>query len=206
MDNYQQTIISQYADSPSLTQIITNINTCIDPQANINAFYSNVWDVDTAIGYGLDVWGRIVGVSRVLQVASGTFFGFSNANDLSEVGWSQTGIWYSGAGATGNFALTDQAFRTLIYAKALYNIWDGSIPGINNILMTLFASSGDAWVVDSGGMKLIYSFSFQLSPIQQSIMGSGVIPIPSGVSFSIRELATAPTVASDFDADFDADF
>ena len=185
MENFEQTIISQYADSPSITQIITNFNTCIDPTANLDAFYNNIWNVATAQGIGLDIWGRIVGVSRVLQVASSVYFGFSNADDASEVGWSQHGIWYSGNGATGNFALTDDAFRTLIYAKALFNIWDGSIPGINNILMTLFSSSGTAWVIDEGDMTLVYNFNFQLSPVQQAIMSSGVIPRPAGVQTSI---------------------
>src|SRR5579871_5512746 len=67
--DYLQTIISQYANSPILTQLIANFDQYIDPTKNLDAFFDLIWNVDTAQGYGLDVWGRIVGVTRVLQVA-----------------------------------------------------------------------------------------------------------------------------------------
>ncbi len=40
----------------------------IDPTADLNAFYDLVWNVATAQGWGLDVWGRIVGVTRNLNI------------------------------------------------------------------------------------------------------------------------------------------
>ena len=40
MQDYQQTIISQYAQSPTLNQIITNLNNNIDPSAIIDDFYN----------------------------------------------------------------------------------------------------------------------------------------------------------------------
>lgn len=64
MQNVEQTIVSQYANSPTLVQLITNMNEYIDPSADIDNFYNVVWNVDTAIGFGLDIWGEIVGVSR----------------------------------------------------------------------------------------------------------------------------------------------
>jgi len=32
-----------------------------------------IWNIQTARGVGLDIWGRIVGVTRVLQVSSGIY-------------------------------------------------------------------------------------------------------------------------------------
>ena len=188
MFNYTATIQQQFANSPSLLRILSNLNAYVDPQAVLDSFYDQIWNVATAQGYGLDVWGRIVGVGRVLQVASGTYFGFSNSADASQVGWSQTGIWYSGGAATSNYALTDDAYRTLIYAKALANICDGSITAINAILMLLFSESGQAYVTDGQNMTMTYAFNFVLSPVQQSIVfGSGVLPKPTGVSTSITQ-------------------
>ena len=69
MQNYRDTIGSQYASSPSLTQLIQNFNADVAPDDKLNSFYANVWDVLTAVGYGLDCWGRIVGVGRVLTIA-----------------------------------------------------------------------------------------------------------------------------------------
>jgi len=77
--NYWQTIISQYANSPILTQLIANIDSYLDQTQNLDSFYDLIWNVDTAQGYGLDVWGRIVGVNRTLEVPVGNWWGFAEA-------------------------------------------------------------------------------------------------------------------------------
>src|SRR6266446_8680457 len=135
MRDFDKTIISQYSNSSILTQLITNLNTYIDPSADLEAFYTLIWNVDTAVGYGLDVWGRIVGINRVLQIASGSYFGWYEAQDRT--GFNQS-PFYNGQITTAAFSLTDEAFRRLIFAKAAANITDCSIPAINQILMNLF--------------------------------------------------------------------
>ena len=64
MTNVEQTVISQYGNSPTILKLIQNMNTYIDPSADIDSFYSFIFDVDTAQGFGLDICGRIVNVSR----------------------------------------------------------------------------------------------------------------------------------------------
>lgn len=183
--NVEDTIISQYANSPTLRQMIQNLSVYLDQGANIDAFYDLVWNVATAQGYGLDVWGRIVGVQRVLQVSSGIYFGFAEAADNTETPFN-VAPFYSGQTTTSNFALTDPAFQTLIFAKAAANICDGSIPAINNILMSLFGSQGNAYVTDLGAMRMTFTFDFTLSPVDFAIISqSGVLPKPSGVTLSI---------------------
>jgi Protein of unknown function (DUF2612) len=66
MKDVKQTIISQYGNSPTIRQLILDENICIDPRADIDGFFNFIWNVDTAQGFGLDIWGRIVGVSRQL--------------------------------------------------------------------------------------------------------------------------------------------
>ena len=189
MQDYQATIYSQFANSPVITTLIEGFNQVVEPYENIESWYDLVWNVATAQGYGLDVWGRIVGVTRVLTVASSGFFGFAEAQDASyDVETFNQGIFFSGANATSNFSLTDDAFRILIYAKALANITSGSITGINAILMILFSSYGNAWVVDSGEMSMTYSFDFTLSSVDASIVeNSGVLPRPSGVAINYAQ-------------------
>jgi hypothetical protein len=188
MENVLQTVISQYGNSPTILALIDGFNAAVDPSTNIDSFYNSVWNVETAVGFGLDIWGRIVGVQRVLQVASGVYFGFAEAADNSETPFNQA-PFYSGESATSNFALTDDAFRTLIYAKAYANISDGSIPSINNILMTLFGSQGNCFVTDPGGMTMSYTFDFTLSPVDFAIVSqSGVLPKPTGVTLSIVQV------------------
>ncbi|GAN63199.1 hypothetical protein AA0313_0906 [Acetobacter indonesiensis NRIC 0313] len=188
MQDVQKTILSQYACSPTINALIAAWNQAFDPSAWINDWYDKIWNLDTAQGYGLDVWGRIVGVERVLKLTADSVLGFHEAEDLTEEGFN-TAPWYSGTATTGNYRLSDDGFRQLIYAKALANITDCSVTSLNAILMTLFAGQGDAWVQDNGGMSLTYCFSFVPSAVQISlIQNAGVLPRPAGVhlTYSIK--------------------
>jgi hypothetical protein len=183
--DYWETVLSQYANSPILTGLISNFFHYIDQTANMDAFFDLVWNVNTAQGWGLDVWGRIVGVTRTLQVSDVSYFGFAQASPT--VGTFGQGIFYSGTPLTGNYQLTDSSFRQLIFAKALANISDGSIPGINQILLSLFPGRGNCYVTDGEDMTMTYTFDFPLSPVEIAIVvQSGVLPKPVGVAASIN--------------------
>lgn len=185
--DYLRTIISQYANSPILTKLIENFDDYVDQTANMEDFFDFIWNVDTAVGYGLDVWGRIVGVSRVLQV-TGTevFLGFAQAIGGGNIDAFGQAPFYNGAALTSNFRLTDSAYRQLIFAKALANISDGSIPSINQILLNLFPNRGNCYVIDNLDMSLVYQFNFVLSPLELAIVSSsGVLPKPVGVSATV---------------------
>lgn len=176
----RQTVLAQYANSPVLLALLARLNSALDQAVNLNAFYRDIWDVRTARGYGLDVWGRIVGVNRVLRVATGGTVGWREATDA--VGWGQ-GTWAGRGALTSNFALSDDAFRRLVMAKAALNITDGSVPAINAALMTLFPDHGNCYVRDDGGMAMTYVFGATLSPLELAIVSqSGVLPKPVGVS------------------------
>lgn len=188
--DYWRTIISQYANSPILTQLITDFFGYIDQTANMDAFFDLVWNIDTAQGWGLDVWGRIIGITRVLSVPlPDMYLGFHEAGDANEVGFNQA-PWFAGQPVTSNFALSDSAYRVLLFAKALANISDGSIPAINQLLLNLFPNRGNCYVVDNGDMSLTYKFEFFLAPFELAIVGSsGVLPTPCGVAFDIETAA-----------------
>lgn len=183
-----QTVLSQYANSPILTSMIESFNTAMDQTENVENLYDMVWNVETAQGWGLDVWGRIVGVSRVLRFPGNvSYFGFEEAGS-SWTGFGQGGF-FSGGGTTTNFLLSDADFRLLILAKAATNICDGSIPAINKILLTLFPLRGACYVADGQNMTLTYTFQFPLNQVEQAIVGqSGVLPNPAGVVINIQQL------------------
>jgi len=183
---YLDTVISQYANSPIILQLIENFYDYVDQTANMDAFYNLIWNVDTAQGIGLDIWGRIVGVNRVLKVADIPFFGFTGP--VTDSGDSfNVDPFFSGTILTSNYALTDDAFRQLIYAKALTNISDGSTKSINQILINLFGDSGNAYVVDNNNMSLVYWFTFTPTPVQQAIIQqSGALPKPTGVAVTFH--------------------
>lgn len=183
--DWWSTIISQYANSPIMTTLIGDFFDCVDQTANMDAFFDLIWNVDTAQDYGLDVWGRIVGVVRTLNVVEdGKYLGFEESTSISADPFNQS-PFYSGAPTTSNFALSDASFRTLIFAKALANITDCSIPSLNQILLSLFPNRGNAFVTDDGGMAMTYTFNFALTPVEAAIVTqSGVLPKPTGVTVS----------------------
>jgi hypothetical protein len=194
MIDWGRTLLSQYYTSPTLTQLIANFNTNIDPTANLQSMFDLIWNVldlsvpVTSYTYGLDVWERIVGVGRVLNVATGVFFGFAEPGDITEAPFNQA-PFYSGQPATGNFALSNEAYRQLIIAKAAANICDGSIQAINFILMRLFSGRGNCYVRDNGNMSMTYVFEFVLQPFEVSIVSnSGVLPKPAGVFTNMTSL------------------
>lgn len=179
------TIISQYANSPTITDMIEAFNAAMDLTEDMDAFYDTIWNITSAVGYGLDVWGRIVGVSRILQLPSdAVYFGFQESG--SWVGFNQ-GPFFSGQAVGTSFALSDDAYRRLILAKAAANIWNGSMPQQNQILLDLFPGRGNCYVIDNQDMTMTYRFKFVLSPAELSIVSSGVLPRPSGVSVIIQQ-------------------
>lgn len=183
--NFWDTIISQYANSPIITTLIGNFDQYVDQTFNFDQFYDNIWNVATAQGIGLDIWGRIVGVTRILQIVNaGEYLGFEEALPGSDP-FNQA-PFFSGQPVTTNFALTDPAYRILIYAKALANISDGSIKSINAILRALFPARGNAFVVDGLDMTMAYKFAFALTPVELAIIEqSGALPKSTGVSASV---------------------
>ena len=196
MQDLESTIIAQYANSPTLLRLIHNMNAYVDPSANIDAFYNLMWDVDTAVGYGLDVWGRIVGVSRVLQVVDVAYFGFTGPPGVSGLPWNQ-GIFYHGQPLNSNVTLGDDQFRILILAKALKNICNSSIQATNQILINIFGPGGllpmegNSYCTDGQDMSMTYTFSSPLGPLGTSIVyNSGVVPRPAGVLLNIVEPST----------------
>ena len=156
MIDYEQTIISQFANSPTICGLIEGLNDAIDPQADFQNFYDFVWNVATAQGFGLDTWGKIVQVKRGLTLESGPYL------------------------------LDDAAYRLLIMAKAMANICATTPKSINTLINKLFPGRGKSYVLDKGNMSMRYVLHWQPTEIEMAIiMQSGVLPRPAGVGIDL---------------------
>lgn len=196
MINWDETLLSQYVDSPTLTGILNSFNDAVDPSADIANFYSNIWNVQTAVGNGLDIWGIIVGVSRNLEIPASPYLGFEEAYTAPTAAtgpqpFNQAPFW-QGTTATTTFSLADPQYRRLILVKAAANISNLSIKSINALLQAQFSTSdginpfGSAYVIDLGAMEFEYHLTFVPSAVQIAIINnSGVFPRPAGVSVSL---------------------
>lgn len=149
----EDALISQYANSPTIVQLIQYMDQYFDPRADIDNFYDFVWNVDTAEGFGLDIWGRIVNVERSVPLPSGA-----------------------------PYVLGDLDYRKLILAKAMANIAATTAPALNQLLTNYFSGRGKCYVLDPGSMEMTYVFEFSLKTVELAIlMYSGAFPSPAGV-------------------------
>jgi Protein of unknown function (DUF2612) len=197
MKDLMSTVLAQYANSPKLMAILDYMNQWVDPSTNLDDFYDTFWNILTAQGVGLDIWGRIVDVDRNLQIVElGNYFGFSE----SLAGGSSTpqpfgqAVFWNGPPASTTYALADDAYRKLILVKALANITDCTAPNLNKLLGFLFEGRGRCYVVDLGGMRIRYVFEFTLTPVELSIMvNSTAVPRPAGVLTQIMTVDPATT-------------
>lgn len=173
--------MKQYAASPIIQKLIEDrrgyFNTGWQDQT-----YNIVWNVDTAQGFGLDIWGRIVVIGRQLQIPNTEYFGFNTTTPPESWNPFDQESFYSGEGSTQAFTLADPAYRVLILAKALSNISATDSQSLNGVLQQLFPGRGRAWVNDLGGMSMRFVFEFSLEPWEMAVLTNGnVIPRPAGV-------------------------
>jgi Protein of unknown function (DUF2612) len=191
MNPVLQTFVSQYANSPRMLALINDWNADIDPSVDLDNFFNAEWNVSTASGWGLDVWGRIVGVNRNVRLpAGGPWFGFLGQTEAQPFG---QGVFYGPHSSPYTiYPLDDDSFRLLIMTKALANISSCSAQSLNALLTKLFSVSNPGsycYVVDNLDMTITVTFNFILSTLQLAILTqTGVMAFPSGVSVSITHL------------------
>jgi len=177
-------VISQYAASPRITSLLVKKAALLDPGKDFMLWYDSMFNPRSAEGVGLDNWGRIVGIGRMLRVLNTEFFGFSyqGLNPLD-----QAPFW-NDADAEGQFPLSDEAYRFLIFYKAMANIGRGDMASLNAMLQLLFEEAhgpGACFVLETGPMEIKAVFLFELTAYEQSLLSSyGLLDRPAGVGFS----------------------
>lgn len=98
---------SQYSHSERYRQLGLLFNAEIDASPQLDAFFNNVLNPDTALGVWLDWWGKRVGVNRNLVV---------DGQDTR---------------------LDDEFFRFLIFYRAVVNVSNSTAETINSLLTRL---------------------------------------------------------------------
>ena len=177
-------VISQYAASPRITSLLVRQAALLDPGKDLMLWYDSMFNPRSAEGAGLDNWGRIVGIGRMLRVQNTEFFGFSyqGLNPMD-----QAPFW-NDADAEGMYPLSDEAYRFLIFYKAMTNIGRGDMASLNAMLQLLFEEEhgpNACFVLETGPMEIKAVFLFELTAYEQSLLSSyGLLDRPAGVGFS----------------------
>lgn len=187
--NYVKTVQAQYSSRPRLNNLIATFEQALNLDDFSEAFLSRVWDIDTCETYGLDCWGKIVGVSRYMRVEEDfDYFGFLQAviNGVDYPEPFSTSPFYAGQISTKTVRLSDDAYRQLIKAKAFANITNATIPQFNKFLSILFEGRGRCYCTDNRDMTMNIVFEFVPDEYEVAIMKNlEIMPIPSGVLMRI---------------------
>ncbi len=195
MKNIQNTLMSQYANSPIICRLISGLNDCLDPNQNIKSFYDLAFNVMTAKGLGLDIWGRIVGVYRNVSIPveqEEDVFGFETDPDT----YSPFNVYpfnYDDSMGYSSFKLMDDQYRIIILLKAASNIVLATAPSINKFLKMIFGNKR-AYFLITGHMKAQYFFEFYLTNFERNIAYRlNILPRPSGVLLGFYEVSVDST-------------
>ena len=190
MININDTVISQYANSPVICDLIGKMNEWIDPRNDIQLFYDNIFNVATANSGGLDIWGAIVNLKRTLTVPNedGAFGFDSGLDDWNPFNQAP----FVGEATYSEYRLEDEAYRALIMVKAMANIVYATAPYINQMITLLFKDRGRAYFRTLGNMHARYTFEFALEPFEKVIV-QNLLPRPSGVFIDYYDVDAGAT-------------
>lgn len=175
-----ETVQSQYSSSPRIKALIRAMSQQLDTTADIDLFYSKVFDIASAEGWGLDNWGRILGLGRDVEISSTYAFGFrgSGLQPFNQAAFDNGGL-------TRVQTLDDAVYYRFLMLKAASNIADSTIPTINRFMKQLFGDRGDVYVLEVGVMQIQYTFKFIMTPFERLLMHlDWMIPRPGCVSFT----------------------
>lgn len=182
------TVMKQFSNSETLLQLLDSFDQWVDLTKFTADFLAYVWNLETAQGFGLDILGRILGRSRYIQVAQtpDDNFGFNiNATPGTQwKPWNQAPFFGGQAAGTVAFALDDTYYRKLLQVKAAANIASSDCGSINKLMMAMFGDRGKCYVgydIDHP-MNIGYHFEFTPTPVEQSIIESGLFPQPAGTN------------------------
>lgn len=154
-------IQSQYSASPIMLALMDGFQKRLDPTDDIDLFYNLVFNIYTAVGWGLDNWGRIVQIGRTIDVDGTTV------------------------------TLDDEHYRLLLLYKAMANIASSDIATLNSLLLELKDTgiggfTMPAYVLEVDTMVIRWVFEDFLTPLQQAIFKTaGTLARGAGVGWEM---------------------
>lgn len=165
-------MIGQYANSPVLVKLENGFKELFDDGYFCRNWYDVIFNMDTATGYGLDVWGKILNRGREFVY---------NGVEYYLQGEQTIGGKYFSAEAMENL------YRKVLQITAMRYIGNASLYSINNILQFIFKEDGIAYCIEYGTMKIRYVFQFYMDDVLKAIIET-LDMHPAGVLTSFEYL------------------
>lgn len=181
LENYTDLITNEHITKPNY---IATLGVSFTPFVQLIELLNNMpelYNVDTATGFKLDVVGQWVGRSRKVEIPlEGVYFSF---DDSVFTGWD-SGVWKSEFDPdSGLLLLPDDQYRVLIKAKIAANSWNGTIPAAYQVWQDAFPEGSQIIIQDNQDMTIIIAiFGFPLDAVTFELLTGGYIPLkPEGV-------------------------
>lgn len=145
----------QYDQAPNLSALLKSSDAFV--QNNVSKFWEdwekNVFNIRTADTFGLNLWGKILGVERIKYT-----------NDAGET-----------------VAFTDDMYRLLLLARVMKFNSNGSLKSINDYLQFVFEGK-PVFCVTNNDMSIRIILYYHPSTEDMAVIQSdGFIPVPAGV-------------------------
>ena len=185
-----ETVQSQYATSKRMRAVIDAFWQAINPKSDIDLLYKKLVNPRTAEGWGLDIWGRIVAIGRsYLAVDDDTpYFGFDPPEGVKNERLNSFGNAPFYKQVMGKVELADTMYRTYVFLKALINISNSSLAGLNHMVRLLFPDA-DIQILHTGTMVLRVLILSPLSESDKAALDN--LPwLPAGVGLEIYQVIT----------------
>ena len=192
---YTNLITSEHAEQPNFLAAVT---TSVQPLVELFDLLTSLpskFDLDLSVGVQLDAVGEWVGRSRYLDTPLvDVYF----ALDTAGLGFDE-GTWKGEYDPdSGLTALPDDTYRTLLRAKILANLWDGTIPGAYASWNTVFGGTGyQVLIQDNGDMSMDMGLvGKMLDAVTLALFTGGYLDLkPAGVRvtfYAVPTLADVP--------------
>ena len=156
-------MISQYANSPVLTKLCSNIQNLFDDSGFVKNWHDVVFNLETATGYGLDVWGKILNRDRRF-VYDGVEYYLQGAQTIDGVVFTEEEM--------------ENLYRKVLQLTAMRYIGNASIDSINQMLQFIFDRK--TYCLEYGTMQIRFVFRTYMNKIEKAII-ENLNPHPSGV-------------------------
>ncbi|MDL2315523.1 DUF2612 domain-containing protein [Desulfovibrio sp. OttesenSCG-928-A18] len=187
-------IQSQYAASARILALAAACQEEVCPEADVGLFFRTMFDIYTAEGVGLDNWGMILQMGRVIPGPYlGPCFGFdgSELHPFSRYPFAPDTASEDGAVA---LRLDDEAYRLLLLYKAMANISASTAQAQNDLLAALVGTGiadlpGAAYVLEVDTMVIRWVFEDSLDAIQLAVFRvAGALARGAGVGWELYAL------------------
>lgn len=170
--SYTTRLVGQYANSPVMLKLANGLGTLFDDSPFIKNWYDVVFNLETATGYGLDVWGAILNRSREF-VYNGDRYYLQGAQTIG--------------GVTFTAEQMENLYRQVLQLTAMRYVGNASISSLNTLIQFIFKDEGECYCLEYGTMQIRYVFRFYLDKVKQAIIET-IDPHPSGVGSSYEYL------------------